>query len=83
MWIVFFNKRVLEKEMIEGFMGHSHGFMSLDRYDDRFSTQVLWKECVQKILCDSIKWNELKSDWRQRTKPKKNEICQKFNGGVN
>ena len=58
----------VRKELIEGFMGHSHGSMSLDRYGDRFSTEVLWKECIQKISYEGIKWDDLKIDWKQRIK---------------
>ena len=61
----------VRKELIEGFMGHSHGSMSLDRYGDRFSTDVLWKECIKKISYDGVKWDDLKIDWKQRIRPEK------------
>jgi hypothetical protein len=40
--------------------------MSLDRYGDRFSTDVLWKEVINKISFDDVKLEDLKIDWRQR-----------------
>ena len=50
-------------------MGHTHRSMSLDRYGDRFSTEVLWKEVINKISFDGVKWEDLKIDWKQRIHP--------------
>ncbi|MBT3510987.1 MAG: hypothetical protein HN472_15760 [Nitrospina sp.] len=62
-------KNGVRKEVIEGFVGHTHHSMSLDRYGDRFSTEVLWKECINKISFDGVKWEDLKIDWKQRIHP--------------
>ena len=62
-------KNGVRKEVLEGFLGHSHRSMSLDRYGDRFSTEVLWKEVINKISFDGVKWGDLKIDWKQRIHP--------------
>jgi integrase len=62
-------KNGVRKEVIEGFVGHTHHSMSLDRYGDRFSTEVLWKEVINKISFDGVKWEDLKIDWKQRIHP--------------
>ena len=59
-------KKGVRKELIEGFVGHTHRSMSLDRYGDRFSTDVLWKEVIKNISFDGVKWENLKIDWKQR-----------------
>ena len=40
----------------------------IDRYGDKFSTEVFWKEVISKISFDGVKWDDLKIDWKQRIK---------------
>ena len=51
----YFKRIELGKMLLKGFLGHSHRSMSLDRYGDRFSTDVLWKEVINKIYFDDVK----------------------------
>ena len=59
-------KSPMLSEIIKGFLGHSHHSMSLDRYGDRFSTEVLWKEVINNISFYGVIWDDLKIDWKQR-----------------
>ena len=62
-------KNGIRKEVLEGFLGHSHRSMSLNINGDRFSTEVLWNEVINKISFDRVKWEDLKIDWKQRIQP--------------